>query len=197
MANRVVGVYDSKKKLLENVEELKAKGIDASDISIVAKDDDTANFYGEQTGAQTMADTYDADKDEGFFEKVKAAFQTKGEVETSDARTLTDKFMTLGLPEEEARKYHDKVEDGGIVVLVDRPAYEENGSKSSQGNNQEGISSTSSDAGAEPLASSSDIGTETTRNESDHPIEGTQNPAPGRDNFSDNALNHQENNENK
>ncbi|WP_054636426.1 general stress protein [Thalassobacillus sp. C254] len=77
MANRVVGVYDSKKKLLENVEELKAKGIDASDISIVAKDEDTANFYGEQTGAQTMADTYDADQDEGFLRRSKRPFKQK------------------------------------------------------------------------------------------------------------------------
>jgi len=114
---RFIGVYHSESALLDKVEELKAQGIADDNIYVVAKNDTDLSMLRSRTSA---------------------------DIQTTDHESWLDKFMDflsgkdhvngmlhhLGLSDDEAERYYQDIENGGLLLYVDQGEasiyYEEN-----------------------------------------------------------------------
>ncbi|WP_409299921.1 YsnF/AvaK domain-containing protein [Peribacillus sp. SCS-155] len=113
MDKHVYGVYDSGSKAIIAIQELKSKGYDGNDITLVADREERFDF-GDFTTLNVDTITAEHDNDETFMDKVARFFSVD-----SGSVDLHDTLSTAGLPSTEADRYVADVEQGKILVLVD------------------------------------------------------------------------------
>jgi hypothetical protein len=115
MVKSVFGIFDSSSEVQGAINILKAKGYDSGDITIVADKEDRLDFFGstEKTDVKTITtdeDTYD----DTFMDKVMRFLTNEG---TFD---LKDQLENSDLSDREISAYMSDVDEGKLLVLVDK-----------------------------------------------------------------------------
>lgn len=143
MAERhIVGYYDTEQEAVHAIEELKREGYVADDISVISKNRDDVDYITDETdtkapeGAATGATTggvlgglggvlagLGALAIPGIGPVVAAGpiiAGLTGAAAGAGVGGLAGALIGMGIPEEEAHRYNDYVNEGKILVLVDR-----------------------------------------------------------------------------
>lgn len=122
MIKDIVGVYESEEEVKNAVIKLEKEGHLAEDISLVAKDSDTANWLKKETDVQVDTSHGHTAPEKGeensFWDKVKAAFKGQNAFQGGDVDANAKDLTEFGLTGEQSKKYRDDVEQGKILVLA-------------------------------------------------------------------------------
>lgn len=111
--NKLIGVYDVQAEVLSQVNELKAQGYTEDDIYVIARDNDQLNMIRRQTDVNldTQGST-GQQQDEGFMGKFVNFLS--GDDNTRSA------FDNMGLDPADRDAYYHQVENGKILLYVDK-----------------------------------------------------------------------------
>lgn len=141
MKNHVIGVYENEQQAVEVVEELKGKGYTTEDISVIAKNINELSEITQEVKPTTMdgaiagALTGGAIGIAGVLAGLSAvlipgfgAVLAAGPIITtiggavvgasSGAGGLKHALMEIGIPDDEAERYSNDVQDGKILVFL-------------------------------------------------------------------------------
>lgn len=138
----IVGVYATEEEAIAAVEDLKREGYRAEDISVISKNPEEVNYVSDETGtkagegAATGAATggvlgglggvllgLGALAIPGIGPVVAAGpimAGLTGAAAGAGVGGLAGALIGMGVPEEEANRYNDYVNEGRILVLVER-----------------------------------------------------------------------------
>ena len=141
MDKRVVGVYDNGDDAVRAVEELKARGYDRDDISIVARDRDEVEAVNAETGTKTEEGLAAGAATGGLLGGAAGllagvgalaipgigpilaagpiAAALTGAAVGAGTGGLAGALIGMGIPEDEAGQYERDVKDGKLLVLLD------------------------------------------------------------------------------
>lgn len=103
-----VETYDSEAPVIERILQLKSEGVVGDEFFVLAKDKAQIAKLVENRLAYTHTD-----EDNTFWERIKAFF--RGE------ESMLDKWNRLGFSEEVARTHEEAVENGSILLIMERP----------------------------------------------------------------------------
>ncbi|MDM5197882.1 general stress protein [Fictibacillus enclensis] len=144
MSKMVIGVYESESEAIDRIQALVDQGYNAKDISILAKDDGTMDRVADKTNVSE--EHLDEDVNEaaygtiaGFLSGIGGAIAVPGLgvpgigpllaagpfasmfSEDSD-EDLKELLMSLDLSERTAERYVQKVEQGSVMVFLEKDA---------------------------------------------------------------------------
>ncbi|MDQ0247584.1 uncharacterized protein (TIGR02271 family) [Bacillus fengqiuensis] len=109
MTKQVVGTYNSENSVIEAIQELKSKGYDYNDMSIITNNQENRHFL----EYRTEAAVHDMSKDMSLTEKIKSAFND------GESDNLEKKLVDIGVSKNEATSYASDVNEGKILLIVD------------------------------------------------------------------------------
>ncbi|HWO94961.1 MAG TPA: YsnF/AvaK domain-containing protein [Bacillus sp. (in: firmicutes)] len=109
MTKQVVGVYDSEDSVIAAIEDLKSKGYDYDDMSIVSNNEENRDFLEYRTDASV----HDVTTDMSLAEKIKSAFIG------DESNSLEEKLVDIGVSRVDATSYASEVDSGKILLMVD------------------------------------------------------------------------------
>ncbi|WP_054636427.1 general stress protein [Thalassobacillus sp. C254] len=127
MAERVIGVYEKEQEVITAVEELKKEGLAPSDMSLAVDEKTDASYLMRETGVQTETEkTTEASEgnNKGMLDKLKQAFTGNDQQSNETSGNVKEKFISMGMTEEEATEYKDQIKEGKMVLFVTRDADE-------------------------------------------------------------------------
>lgn len=101
-----IGVYHSETELIAEIDNLKTRGYTEDDIYVIAKDKDDISMVRGRTGA-------DVQTAEGSWMDRFMAF-------LSGEEPIRGAFRNMGVSDAEADRYYTEVENGGMLLYVDR-----------------------------------------------------------------------------
>ncbi|MFS0725622.1 general stress protein [Paenibacillus sp. 1P07SE] len=168
---QIIGVFHSEKEAIQAIEGLKRRGYDTNEISIIAKDNEEASNVSDATGTKApegLATGATAGGVLGGLTGLLAgagalaipgigpilaagpiAAALTGAAVGAGAGGLVGGLIGLGIPEEEANRYSDYVNEGRILVLVEADELRRNEAYSTfRENNSLNADSYASDWGA-------------------------------------------------
>ncbi|QGG58312.1 hypothetical protein GE073_23865 [Paenibacillus sp. B01] len=144
MSKKIVGVYDTEQAAIEAIELLKERGVDSDDISILARDKGDVSTIQEETGTMAPEGVAAGAAGGGMLGGMTGllvglgalaipgigpivaagpiAAALTGAAVGAGAGGLVGGLIGLGIPENEASLYHEYVQDGNILVLVESRA---------------------------------------------------------------------------
>ncbi|KOF11968.1 hypothetical protein AC739_00160 [Planococcus glaciei] len=148
--NKLIGVYDVQAEVLSQVNELKAQGYSEDDIYVIARDNDQLNMIRRQTDVNldTQGST-DHQQDEGFMGKFVNFLS--GDDNTRSA------FDNMGLDPADRDAYYHQVENGKILLYVDKEYSDSYNSYSDRARSDSAIAGTATDT---PFNSGSTTGSD-------------------------------------
>ena len=124
MAKKIVGVYETRDEAVENIKNMQTSGYDPNNISVVAGDNAHTEYIERETGvtpegwAVDVADSTDKKESGGILENITSAL--KGDPPSDEKKVkYSDRFIEMGIPEEEARAYDSQLADGKVVILAE------------------------------------------------------------------------------
>ncbi|KSU84242.1 MULTISPECIES: general stress protein [Fictibacillus] len=144
MSKMVIGVYDSESEAIDRIQGLVDQGYNAKDISILAKDDGTMDRVADKTNVSE--EHLDEDVNEaaygtiaGFLSGIGGAIAVPGlgvpgigpllaagpfaSMFSEDSEEdLKELLMSLDLSERTAERYVQKVEQGSVMVFLEKDA---------------------------------------------------------------------------
>ncbi|SDM45114.1 Heat induced stress protein YflT [Fictibacillus solisalsi] len=144
MSKMVIGVYDSESEAIERIQALVDQGYNAKDISILAKDDGKMDRVADKTNVSE--EHLDEDVNEaaygtiaGFLSGIGGAIAVPGlgvpgigpllaagpfaSMFSEDSEEdLKELLMSLDLSERTAERYVQKVEQGSVMVFLEKDA---------------------------------------------------------------------------
>ncbi|MDM5337018.1 general stress protein [Fictibacillus enclensis] len=144
MSKMVIGVYDSESEAIDRIQALVDQGYNAKDISILAKDDGTMDRVADKTNVSE--EHLDEDVNEaaygtiaGFLSGIGGAIAVPGlgvpgigpllaagpfaSMFSEDSEEdLKELLMSLDLSERTAERYVQKVEQGSVMVFLEKDA---------------------------------------------------------------------------
>ncbi|MGB6407969.1 MAG: general stress protein [Planococcus donghaensis] len=104
--NKFMGTFDSENEVLNKIEELKARGSRENDMYVMARDEDQISLVRGRTDVDYKSSEGNwMDKFMGFL---------SGDDSTREA------FSRLGVDKNEADRYYNEVQNGKILLFVDR-----------------------------------------------------------------------------
>ncbi|USB33734.1 general stress protein [Paenibacillus sp. YPG26] len=149
MTEKIVGVFQTEDEATGAIQELKDQGIPAEDISIIAKDRRHLNSINEETGTKSPEGIAAGATAGGVLGGVTGLLAGLGALAVpgvgpilaagpiaaaltgaalgAGAGGLAGGLVGLGVPEEQARVYDTRVNEGRILVLIDAEPYQMNG----------------------------------------------------------------------
>lgn len=107
--NTFIGVFDNQEEVLNKVTELKNQGHDESHMYIVGRDNNSFSTVHNQTDVHV--DATNEKKNQGFLGKVMSAL-------SGDA--YLSAFKGMGLERYEAKEYYEQVQNGKLILYVDK-----------------------------------------------------------------------------
>ncbi|WP_127507483.1 general stress protein [Paenibacillus humicus] len=141
MSKKIVGVYDTEDAAISAIEDLKARGVDSDDISILARDKGDVAAIQEETGTMAPEGVAAGAAGGGVLGGLTGllvgigalaipgigpivaagpiAAALTGAAVGAGAGGLVGGLIGLGIPENEANMYNEYVQDGNILVLVE------------------------------------------------------------------------------
>lgn len=141
MSKKIVGVYDTEQAAIHAIEQLKQRGIDNDDISILARDKGDVSAIQEETGTRAPEGAAAGAAGGGVLGGLTGllvgvgalaipgigplvaagpiAAALTGAAVGAGAGGLVGGLIGLGIPENEASLYNEYVQDGNILVLVE------------------------------------------------------------------------------
>lgn len=109
MTKQVVGTYNSEDSVIGAIQELKSKGYDYNDMSIITNNQENQHFL----EYRTEAAVHDMSADMSLTEKIKSAFND------DESDNLEKKLVDIGVSRNEATSYAADVNAGKILLIVD------------------------------------------------------------------------------
>ncbi|MDN4524417.1 general stress protein [Fictibacillus fluitans] len=144
MSKMVIGVYDSEREAIERIQALVDQGYRAKDISILAKDDEPMDRVAEKTNVSEEHLDEDVNNAAygtiaGFLSGIGGAIAVPGlgvpgigpllaagpfaSMFSDDSEEdLKELLMSLDLSERTADRYVQKIEEGSIMVFLEKEA---------------------------------------------------------------------------
>ncbi|KGP72732.1 general stress protein [Pontibacillus yanchengensis] len=98
--------YTNDEKLQNDVQKLSNQGIHKDNIYVMSHDDDRTERIADNSDANTVGL-----KEQNFGEAVGNMFNKKGD-------ELRNKLQDLGLSEDEAETYEERLDEGKVLLLV-------------------------------------------------------------------------------
>lgn len=145
---KIVGVFSSYEAAVDAIEELKQKGYRSDEISVIAKDRDDVEDVTDETGTKAPEGLATGAATGGILGGTAGllaglgalaipgigpilaagpiAATLTGAAVGASAGGLVGGLIGLGIPEEEAKRYDDYIDNGRILVLVDADAKRDN-----------------------------------------------------------------------
>ncbi|QFT87323.1 Stress response protein YsnF [Bacillus sp. THAF10] len=114
----ILGVYDSDKKARNVVEGLIVQGYHAEEIVVVALDNNVSHDY----PIGTRLERIEAEQEDSVMDKLKHTFIPDG---AQIPKGVGNRLAKLGLSDREAPMYATDIENGRIVVLVNKKSSKE------------------------------------------------------------------------
>jgi len=148
--NKLIGVYDVQAEVLSQVNELKTQGYSEDDIYVIARDNDQLNMIRRQTDVNldTQGST-GHHEEEGFMGKFVNFLS--GDDNTRSA------FDNMGLDTADRDAYYHQVENGKILLYVDKEYGDSYNSYSDRARSDSAIAGTATDT---PFSSGSTTGSD-------------------------------------
>ncbi len=106
MAKPIVREYVNDEELKNDVKELQNRGLDKDDVYVISHDEDRTNRVAGNADANTVGV-----KEMGLDTAVGNIFNKKGD-------ELRAKFKEMGLSQQEANQYEERLDEGRILMLV-------------------------------------------------------------------------------
>jgi uncharacterized membrane protein len=152
MDKRIVGVYDHGDDAVRAIEELKARGYDREDISVVARDKNEVESINTETGTKTDKGLAAGAATGGVLGGLTGLLAGVGALAIpgvgpiiaagpivatltgaavgASAGGLAGALIGMGIPEDDANRFETEVKAGKILVLVDHDTEHTNASDS-------------------------------------------------------------------
>ncbi|NGP44437.1 general stress protein [Bacillaceae bacterium SIJ1] len=106
MSKPYVREYKDDKVLVEDVKDLKDRGVRAEDVYILAHDEERTERVAENADANTIGL-----REQGLTDFTSNIFKKKGD-------ELRNKMMEIGFSQQEAEMYEEKMDHGSLFVFV-------------------------------------------------------------------------------
>ncbi|RFU64982.1 general stress protein [Peribacillus glennii] len=113
MKKVVYGVYGTREEVIGAIHDLEAKGFDGKDITLLAEKEETLDFARYHKDLKLKVPE-DSPEDDTIIDKVLKIFYDAGNLR------LEDNLADAGLKEADADRYVSSVQNGGILVLLDK-----------------------------------------------------------------------------
>jgi uncharacterized membrane protein len=120
----ILGIFSARDDAQEAVTELESAGFDPKDISVIMRDKATAQEFADTTGTSVADGAISGATTGGALGALAGLLIGIGATTISGAVTgalaggLVGALVGLGVPEEDARVYEQRIREGGILVAV-------------------------------------------------------------------------------
>lgn len=142
MTNRtIIGIFSTEQAALDAIHQLKTQGVGSDQITVIGRDPQPIEEISEDTDIKSPEANTQPEKSKGFLHSIRDTFSESGKSEFTNvgpyvaAGPLAEKFIgsdtysgghgwkedftSLGFTAEEADKYDQAVQDGGILLLLE------------------------------------------------------------------------------
>lgn len=101
-----IGTFQSENEVIRKIEELKAQGYEENDIYVVAKDENDISMVRGRTNAEVQS------ADGSWIDRFMAFL--------SGEEPVRGALLNMGLSESEANRYYNDIQDGSVLLYVDK-----------------------------------------------------------------------------
>ncbi|WP_172194200.1 general stress protein [Saccharibacillus qingshengii] len=145
MTNRnIIGVFPTEQAALDAIHQLKAQGVGSDQITVIGRDPQHIEEISEDTNLKSPEANTKPEESKGFLNSIRDTFSESGASEFTNVGPYvaagplahkfigsdtyyggngwSDDFTSLGFTAEEAKKYDEAVQAGGILLLLEESA---------------------------------------------------------------------------
>lgn len=109
---RMIGLFQTEQEVMHKVEELKAAGEAEKNMHVVAKRDGEISALRDHTDVNAESGI----RDVNWLDRVKAFLH--------GSDRIRDELRNMGLNDAEAEQYYDAIDEGQILLYIDRHSYD-------------------------------------------------------------------------